>query len=177
MRSWTVLAVLATFLAMGHTALVPWIPLGPWWYRAPDKDIPPSVNIQQLGGSYVYNTAEGKAYQAVVPVPPATFVQPPIPVQVQKVPTVALHYTPAGQGYLVPANSVPQESSSEKETTSPPESPADGPQEETATETNDERRDWNDDGNNNGSTEPPRRDPAPVSEEPEENETESFFES
>lgn len=90
----------AAFGSITNAALYPWIPIAPWWVRAPDKDTPPVVSIQQSGGNYAYSTAEGKAFQALTP---AAAVQPPpvAAVHVQSVPAVAVHYLPGGQAVLV----------------------------------------------------------------------------
>lgn len=162
MRSWTILITTVILVTFGHAAVYPWIPLAPWWVRAPDKDTPASVNIQQLGGSYVYSTAEGKAYHTLAP---AAVIQPPVAsVHVQAVPALTVQYLPTGQAILVPAAPV-------AEVSAPRSSAGDDPQQEDASESapessanevGSEPEDAGDQGQ--------PREPAPVTEQPEDNE-------
>ncbi|KAL9694961.1 hypothetical protein quinque_014246 [Culex quinquefasciatus] len=133
MRSWTILATVAAFAILTHGALYPWYPIAPppWWVRAPEKDIPASVNLQQVGGSYSLSTVEGKAYQAV-----------------------------NGQAVLVPSIAVVNPAGSPREQPSD----ADG-QPEPA------------EGEGESAAEPAApREPAPVTEEPQEEEAEAATE-
>lgn len=151
MRSWTILATVAVLSSLTHGALYPWFPVAPpWWVRAPDKDLPASVNLQQVGGSYSLSTVEGKAYQAVAP---SAAIQPPPPVtavHVQAVPSVAIRYLPTGQAVLVPAVAAVNPGNAPEQ---PQASGADEP--EAAAE-----------GEGEPATEP--REPAPVTEQPDE---------
>ncbi|XP_055616800.1 uncharacterized protein LOC129762515 [Toxorhynchites rutilus septentrionalis] len=100
MYSVTIVTIVMLFGTIGHASVYPWIPIAPVWLRAPEKDTPPSVHIQQSGGSYAYSTAEGKAYQALASVP---VIQPPVTsVQLQAVPAVSVRYLSSGQAVLLP---------------------------------------------------------------------------
>lgn len=148
MRSWTFLATVAALSTLAHGALYPWFPVAPpWWVRAPDKDLPASVNLQQVGGSYSLSTVEGKAYQAVAP---SVAIQPPpvTAVHVQAIPSVAIRYLPTGQAVLVPAVAVANPGNA------PEQSPADGSEAAAAV------------GEGEPAVEP--REPAPVTEQPDE---------
>lgn len=106
MRSWAFLFIAIAFVAASQAAIYPWIPLPPWWFRAPDKDTPPVVNIQQHGGNYHLSSIEGKAYQALSP---ASVVQPPVSaVHVQSVPAASLQYLQNGQAIVLISPAVPQ---------------------------------------------------------------------
>ncbi|EDS37033.1 conserved hypothetical protein [Culex quinquefasciatus] len=162
MRSWTILATVAAFAILTHGALYPWYPIAPppWWVRAPEKDIPASVNLQQVGGSYSLSTVEGKAYQAVVP---SLAIQPPpvTAVHVQGIPSVSIRYLQNGQAVLVPSIAVVNPAGSPREQPSD----ADG-QPEPA------------EGEGESAAEPAApREPAPVTEEPQEEEAEAATES
>ncbi|XP_053681910.1 uncharacterized protein LOC128732641 [Sabethes cyaneus] len=155
---------IATIGSISNAAVYPWIPIAPWWVRAPEKDTPPVVSIQQLGGNYAYSTSEGKAFQALAP---AAVGQSPVgTVHVQTLPGVAVHYLPGGQAVLVPAGSLAAAAN-------PPslDSSTDEGLETTTTEYTDEEASTDPaavsvDGVN---PEPPRE-PAPVTEHQEENE-------
>ncbi|XP_062540902.1 uncharacterized protein LOC134208947 [Armigeres subalbatus] len=105
MRSWSFLFVAFACVAVNRAAIYPWIPLSPWWFRAPDKDTPPVVNVQQQGGNYQLSSIEGKAYQSLTP---AAVVQPPVSaVHVQSVPSASLQYLKNGQAILLISPPVP----------------------------------------------------------------------
>ncbi|XP_055525714.1 uncharacterized protein LOC129718695 [Wyeomyia smithii] len=99
-----IVAAIVTIGSISNTVVCSWIPLAPLWVRAPNKDIPPVVNIQQLGGKYDYSISEGKAFQALVPASVGS-------VHIQTVPAVAIHYLPGGQAVVVPAGPLPTASS------------------------------------------------------------------
>lgn len=162
MRSWTILATVAAFAILTHGALYPWYPIAPppWWVRAPEKDIPASVNLQQVGGSYSLSTVEGKAYQAVVP---SLAIQPPpvTAVHVQGIPSVSIRYLQNGQAVLVPSIAVVNPAGSPREQPSD----ADGQPERA-------------EGEGESAAEPAApSEPAPVTEEPQEVEAEAATES
>uniref|UniRef100_A0A1Q3FQZ9 Putative conserved secreted protein n=1 Tax=Culex tarsalis TaxID=7177 RepID=A0A1Q3FQZ9_CULTA len=160
MQSWTILTTAAALATLAHGAIYPWYPIAPppWWVRAPEKDIPASVNLQQVGGSYSFSTVEGKAYQAVAP---SSAIQPPpvTAVHVQGIPSVAIRYLPTGQAVLVPSIAVVNPAGS-----AAPEQPS---------HANDQPESA--DGEGEPTAEPPRE-PAPVSEQPQEREEEAATE-
>ncbi|XP_065077045.1 uncharacterized protein LOC135700455 [Ochlerotatus camptorhynchus] len=154
MRSWVILIVSSALVAVSQAAIYPWIPFAPWWVRAPDKDTPAAVNIQQHGGNYHLSTVEGKAYHALAP---AHVFQPPVTaVHVQAVPSASLQYLRNGQAILL---------------LSPPTAPAgqqavaDGAPDAGTTAVEEEPTEPSNDADQD---EP--REPAPVTEQPEENE-------
>ncbi|XP_058824914.1 uncharacterized protein LOC131685298 [Topomyia yanbarensis] len=143
-----------------HASVLPWLPFAPWWVRAPNKDTPPVVNIQRLGGNYAYSTAEGKAFEALVP---ASVVQPPVAaVHVPAFSDLTVHYLPSGQVVLVPRGS----------SVTVPTDTDDGGEAGTTTEGN-EIETANDPAELNDPEQPVE--PAPITEQPEDNEaTESL---
>lgn len=153
MHSSVILIISSGLIAVSQAALYPWIPFAPWWVRAPDKDAPAAVNIQQHGGNYHLSSVEGKAYQALAP---ATVFQPPgSTVHVQAVPSASLQYLRNGQAILL---LTPPAAPSEQRAEDGASSNAEPTTEEQPTEPS------------NGANQPEQREPAPVSEQPDENE-------
>ncbi|EAT42719.1 AAEL005768-PA [Aedes aegypti] len=159
MRSWVFVAVTLTFVGAIQAAIYPWIPLSPWWFRAPDKDTPPVVNIQQQGGNYQLSSVEGKAYHALSP---ATVVQPPVSaVHVQSVPSASLQYLQNGQAILLISPQVA------------PSSGGQGGADDSNSETGTDNPEGEPTKPNNVADQESPREPAPVTEQSEDYATES----
>ncbi|XP_058443204.1 uncharacterized protein LOC131425381 [Malaya genurostris] len=157
------LVTMVAFTTVIHGAVYPWVPFASWWVRAPDKDIPPVVNVQQLGGNYVFSTAEGKAYQAVAP---ASVIQPPLAtVHVQALSGLSVQYLPSGQAILVPTGAVVGNADPDTSNSSDDAVGQGTTTEINENETANEPAEINDEVN----SEQPE-DPAPVTEQPEDNE-------